>query len=220
MSFLARRTSRLFLLYLVGTLLFCTAYFGYSQRRAIGRRVFPWSSRTWARVKSYTHKAEASKALIVASIKSENTSWIHEHFPNWDRKIYINNDPKANLTIPGQKGRESTTYLTYLIDHWNKLPEYMVFIHGERYQWHNEDPMYDGIPMLQNLRLEHVRDEGFVNLRCTTASLGCPDEIIPDPNTENYYKPHYRESLTSLQRSLAHRSCVAAARAFTAGWCN
>ncbi|KAI9656956.1 MAG: hypothetical protein M1831_004504 [Alyxoria varia] len=191
MSLIARRASWLFFIYLVAFFLFCVTYVGYSQRQIIQQRVFPWSSRTWARVKNYTQGKEASKALIVASIKSENTSWIHEYFPDWDRKIYINDDPGANLTIPRQKGRESTTYLTYLIDHWNKLPDYMVFIHGERYQWHNEDPMYDGIPMLQNLRLSYVKDEGFANLRCTTASLGCPDEIKPDPNTENYYKPHY-----------------------------
>jgi hypothetical protein len=29
-----------------------------------------------------------------------------------------------------------------MIDNYHALPELMVFIHGERYQWHNDDPLY------------------------------------------------------------------------------
>ena len=30
----------------------------------------------------------------------------------------------------------------YIIDHYNNLPDVMVFMHSERYQWHNDDPIY------------------------------------------------------------------------------
>ena len=54
----------------------------------------------------------------------------------------------------------------------------MVFMHSLRYQWHNDDPIYDGLPVLQNLQLPHVRAEGYANLRCAWV-LGCPEEIKP-----------------------------------------
>jgi hypothetical protein len=30
----------------------------------------------------------------------------------------------------------------YIIDHYDKLPDVVVFMHSERYQWHNDDPIY------------------------------------------------------------------------------
>lgn len=30
----------------------------------------------------------------------------------------------------------------YIIDNYEAFPDLMVFIHGERYQWHNDDPTY------------------------------------------------------------------------------
>jgi hypothetical protein len=28
------------------------------------------------------------------------------------------------------------------MDSYENLPDIMVFMHGERYQWHNDDPIY------------------------------------------------------------------------------
>ena len=36
----------------------------------------------------------------------------------------------------------------------------------------------DGVPMIRNLRLQHVEEEGFTNVRCTWV-LGCPHEVTP-----------------------------------------
>ena len=83
-----------------------------------------------------------SKATIVAAMKGDNTSWLHEYFPDWDHNVYVMNDPYAELTVAKNKGRESMAYLSYLIDNYHDLPQHMVFLHSLRYQWHNEDPMY------------------------------------------------------------------------------
>lgn len=82
------------------------------------------------------------KALVVASMKGDDTSWLDEYFSDWDRNVFVMNDPRAKLTVAKNKGRESMAYLTYMIDNYHDLPDYMVFLHSLRYQWHNEDPMY------------------------------------------------------------------------------
>jgi hypothetical protein len=33
-----------------------------------------------------------------------------------------------------------------MIDAYEDLPDVMVFIHSDRYQWHNDDPLYGTIP--------------------------------------------------------------------------
>lgn len=36
--------------------------------------------------------------------------------------------------------------LRYIIDNYDKLPDVAIFLHGRRYQWHNEDPLYGTFP--------------------------------------------------------------------------
>jgi hypothetical protein len=49
--------------------------------------------------------------LVVAKMKHEDTEWIKRHLPNWRTKIYIADDPKAELTVPVNKGREAGVFL-------------------------------------------------------------------------------------------------------------
>lgn len=132
--------------------------------------------------------------LVVASMKHEDTAWLEKHFPHWRRSIYTVDERSAPLTVPKNKGRESMVYLTYdrpsnlpktqlihpryMIDNYDNLPPYMLFIHAQRFQWHNDDPDYDGVPLLRSFQFPYLRDQGYVNLRCVWA-VGCPSEIYP-----------------------------------------
>ncbi|KAH8787456.1 hypothetical protein F5882DRAFT_112436 [Hyaloscypha sp. PMI_1271] len=116
------------------------------------------------------------KAFVVASMKKDDTNWIQEHLPGWNLIRYVVDDPKAQYTVPKNKGREAMVYLTYIIDHYDKLPDVMVFMHSERYQWHNDDPIYDGVTLLQSLQLPYLISQGYTNLRCVW-TLGCPAEL-------------------------------------------
>lgn len=56
--------------------------------------------------------AVAEKALVVASLQHENTSWYYEELPSWRKYVYVVDDPMAELTITQNKGRESMAYLS------------------------------------------------------------------------------------------------------------
>ncbi|KAF2812534.1 uncharacterized protein BDZ99DRAFT_461206 [Mytilinidion resinicola] len=118
------------------------------------------------------------KELVVASLRGDDTSWLDDFFPDWIKSVYVANDNTAPLTVPVNKGREAMAYLTYIIDRYEDLPDVVIFIHSLRYQWHNEDPMYDGVPVLLNLQLNHVKKRGYVALRCSW-TMGCPSELHP-----------------------------------------
>ena len=120
-------------------------------------------------------------ALVVASMKADDTTWVDRYLPyGWRAHKYVVDDPYAPLTVPANKGREAMVYLTHIIDtyHDDDAPPYVVFVHASRFAWHNDDPDYDAVPTLRNLQLNHVREEGYVNLRCVWA-VGCPAEIRP-----------------------------------------
>ncbi|KAF2126795.1 hypothetical protein P153DRAFT_70073 [Dothidotthia symphoricarpi CBS 119687] len=146
-------------------------------------------------------------AVVVASQASENATWLDEYFPQWEKNIYRVDDPQAPLTVPKNKGRESMVYLTYIIDHYDALPDNVLFIHPNRYQWHNDDPDYDGVPMLHHFQLPYLEQEGYVNIRCVW-SLGCPDEIKPlkeegehraSIHAGGYYKKAFQELFPDTQ---------------------
>lgn len=62
----------------------------------------------------------------------------------------------------------------YIIDHYDTLADddIVVFHHADRYQWHNDDPLFDGGLLLSRMRLPYVREVGYANLRCQW-NLGC-----------------------------------------------
>ncbi|KAF2746682.1 hypothetical protein M011DRAFT_403778 [Sporormia fimetaria CBS 119925] len=121
---------------------------------------------------------EIDKELVVASLARDDVEWLDTYFADWTKNVYVVDDASAPLTVPKNKGREAMAYLTYIIDRYDTLPSISIFLHSLRYQWHNEDPMYDGAPVLRNLRLPHVLRRGYVSLRCTWV-IGCPAELWP-----------------------------------------
>jgi hypothetical protein len=75
----------------------------------------------------------------------------------------------------------------------------MLFIHSQRYQWHNDDPYYDGKAMIRNFQIPYLEQQGYVNLRCVWV-LGCPEEIHPltdvhrdDVHAGEYFKTGFMQ---------------------------
>jgi len=64
-------------------------------------------------------KVVREKELVVASIKSDDTSWLSEELPEWKANVYVVDDPNANLTVPFNKGHETMAYLTSV----SQIPE-------------------------------------------------------------------------------------------------
>ena len=40
------------------------------------------------------------------------------------------------------------------------------FPHAEQFQWHSDDPDYDGVPLLHNFKFSYPQEEGYVNICC------------------------------------------------------
>lgn len=119
-----------------------------------------------------------SITTVVASQPGEDTAWLRRLFPRWEHEIYIIEGQDRNASLPSDKGLESMTYLTYIIDHYDSLPNVVIFMHGGRYRWHNDDPLYDSARVLSRLQIPYVQEQGYVNMRCVW-TVGCPAEIFP-----------------------------------------
>ena len=104
--------------------------------------------------KKHTTPAK-TKAVVTSVQKDDETTadWLAEFLPDWQAVVYVTDrtsDDAASMSsnrslisphhLPVNKGREASVYLTYIIQHYNSLPDYVVFIHGKRYQIHNGKP--------------------------------------------------------------------------------
>lgn len=67
-------------------------------------------------------------------------------------------------------------YLTYIIDHYDNLPEFIIFHHGHRRAWHQPEPT----PMkLRALNLSSLAHDHYINLRCAHLP-GCTADTYID----------------------------------------
>ncbi|WPH03267.1 Hypothetical protein R9X50_00614400 [Acrodontium crateriforme] len=137
-----------------------------------------------SRISSWTFERPLQKetpsdvVLVVASQREDNTTWLQSAFPDWEKVVFVTDDENAANSVPANRGREAMVYLTFIIEHYDNLPRVAIFHHASEYQWHNDDPLFDGRRVLSRLQIPYVEQKGYVNLRCAW-TLGCPAEIRP-----------------------------------------
>ncbi|KAL3475412.1 hypothetical protein BJX99DRAFT_160575 [Aspergillus californicus] len=131
---------------------------------------------------------EYTKVLVVPRTNYEDASWMELEIPDWQTAIYVVDDPSAPLHPPKNKGHEVMVYLSYIIEHYDELPDIIAFMHSHQFAWHNDDLLNgDAAEILQRLRPERVIREGYMNLRCGWGP-GCPDWLHPGALEENESK--------------------------------
>ncbi|KAF2158330.1 hypothetical protein M409DRAFT_71693 [Zasmidium cellare ATCC 36951] len=121
-------------------------------------------------------------------LQREDTGWVDEHLPDWRNAIYTVDNTSYPLSTPHNKGREANAYLLYIIQHYDRLPAIIAFLHSHRdgypVGWHTDVPGYDNVLAMQTLRIDAVKHYGYVNLRCNWIP-GCPDEVRPLSSAHN-----------------------------------
>ena len=128
------------------------------------------------------------RVMVIPRLQTDNISWISEELPDVDAAVYMANNPVAALHPPKNKGHEVMTYLTYIIDHYDALPDILIFLHSHRWTHHNNALLaYDASEMVRKLNSDYVIREGYVNLRCHW-SPGCPEWLHPGNLQESLEK--------------------------------
>ncbi|KAK5694910.1 hypothetical protein LTR97_009501 [Elasticomyces elasticus] len=131
------------------------------------------------------HQAQAEKHLIIASYMAQNVSWLSEIPTAWTIKRYLMDDPSPELPglpVPLNQGREAMAYLTYIVDHYDELPDYMIFTHGHERSWHQMEPLQMKV---RALNLTALDEEDYISLRCGM-QMGCEKQPYIDTKHVNW----------------------------------
>ena len=135
-----------------------------------------------------------SKEKVIAAFRAENRS---------TTLIYPEINPVLPLRIIPNRGSESISYITAIIDHYDDLPDIMLFMHGHRFSWHT---LLAQDWTLRRLATHPPTDPSFTSTNGYHA-LGClerwrndisqlfPTEIDANWNSNN--GPRWHESLAA-----------------------
>ncbi|KAF3024771.1 hypothetical protein E8E14_006829 [Neopestalotiopsis sp. 37M] len=120
------------------------------------------------------------KALVIASsiATAQDTAWLSQIPRDWaiyhyvTDEISIDGSSTSALSVPADKGNEAMAYLTYIIDHFDELPDVVFFRHSHYKSWHQA---FDSVFEVSSLRTDYVLERGFVSPRCMS---GC-ENVMP-----------------------------------------
>lgn len=145
-----------------------------------------------------------TRTLVISQLQDEDTAWIPQQLDDWIASgllrtaIYTPDDISASLgRYQANKGHEALTYLSYIIDSYHILSDITIFMHADRYAWHNNALLdEDSALMIRHLSPERVTRNGYMNLRCHW-DPGCPDWLKPAEMDYDEYKREQQILATS-----------------------
>jgi len=80
------------------------------------------------------------KAVLIAHY-NKPLQWVNEIRKGIQSFVYTSNDLMTNYTHVCNRGADSSHYLSFILDHYNNLPERTVFCHDHRSNWTQEYPL-------------------------------------------------------------------------------
>jgi hypothetical protein len=123
--------------------------------------------------------------IVMPKMSQEDVNWLLDLHKDMPFRPFIYSmealvEPGC-LTPRSRRGRETSAYLSYILDNYDALPEISIFVHSKDVQWHNDILGTKSADTIKALRFEHISGTGFVNLRCSL-DPGCPVGVHPlDP---------------------------------------
>lgn len=117
-----------------------------------------------------SEKINKLNAHVVISRFEEDLSWVQNI--EFNNIIIYEKDKNTKYSTPNV-GNEASSYLKYIIDHYENLPDYTIFLHCHEFSWHHEGSIIDIVNKFKDSQLN------YVNLN-THIILPCPDVRISD----------------------------------------
>jgi len=99
-----------------------------------------------------------SNINIIVSRYQRNTDWTEKFqrsYKDVSVLVYDKENPENPHNVPVNKGNEASTYLKYILDHYDKLPEWNYFIHDEEFAWHHNGSVVDILQEALDSKLEY-----------------------------------------------------------------
>lgn len=126
---------------------------------------------------------DVSKTLVLAYHPVTDISWLEPAVKRarWDVVKY--NVDNTTAPLPYDHSPQAVTYLNYIIDNYDDLPEVMFFHSDSAKLWHQ---IYDSAFEVSHLVAASVKKHGYISPRCLP---GCENviQLLPGAEEDNIY---------------------------------
>lgn len=90
---------------------------------------------------------------IVISHYNEDLTWVERIAHEFDDiRIYTKAKENSRYNVPINVGNEASAYLLYIIDNYDSLKEYTLFLHAHEYSDHQNGSVVDLINSIKNMK--------------------------------------------------------------------
>jgi hypothetical protein len=121
---------------------------------------------------------------VVIAHYNEDLSWTF----NIKYKCRIISKYGMRKETPPNKGNEASSYLQYIINNYDMLDDYTIFVHGHRTAWHHSQNTDEKINNMQFVHPYYNINDGGLNTLTN----------IPEWNKMRYMIPHVTKLFTSF----------------------
>lgn len=118
-----------------------------------------------------------NNTIIVVSRFNEDTEFLKKI--DFKTLVYDKENPLSKYNVEKNKGNEASAYLKYIIEHYDDLSEYTIFLHCHDFSWHHEGSIIDIIN--NNTNIHHT----YTNLNNYT--LGNMEDLDKSNNDIGLY---------------------------------
>jgi hypothetical protein len=121
---------------------------------------------------SAANVSEARRTLVVAKY-DEDVSWLNCLPENIDPVVYQSKDPNSPHFVENV-GNEASKYLSYIVEHYDELPDNVMFMQAGRQDWHDIEPKD---VLLHRWNWENAKEEGGMTFLPTNAPCLIEDSV-------------------------------------------
>jgi hypothetical protein len=137
--------------------------------------------------REYEYFENNEKLVIVTSHYRENLDWLKNSKypvkmcdkPGSDETDFV---ADSSCTLNENFGREASSYLTYIINNYDNLPEYMAFLHGHEEAYHQKNPL--GI--LKAIEMAKIDEYDYISLNNEIQAIILEPGLTFDRNNPSF----------------------------------
>lgn len=95
-----------------------------------------------------------ANSIVVVSRWQQPTAWTQRLVEKGYKVLLYEHGTNVNnpYNLPNNVGKEASVYLRFIIDYYNFLPSYVIFLHDEEYSWHHQGKIADLVLEAQGQR--------------------------------------------------------------------
>ncbi len=164
----------------------------------------------FVQMKTLTHKwHKNTDTIIVTAHFKEDLSWLRKSpYPvvvcskHGADLPALTPDPKCTMEI--NRGREYGSFLKFIIEYYDHLPSYVVFLHGHETAWHQQLHIFDAVRCARRKQFGYIslNNSIFPKLEWTKGNNGYD---IMESLWEEHFKPYL---LIDLPTFFYHDCCA------------